>query len=67
MEPMTNPHGEIPRFIHIAAGVTFWLYGLLDIAACLFVYFLVPETTGRSLEEIEAHWHAGKDPRAIGT
>lgn len=46
---------------------TFWLYGLLGIAACLFVYFLVPETKGRSLEEIQAHWRAGKGPRAIGT
>jgi MFS family permease len=46
---------------------TFWLYGLLGIGAWFFVYFLVPETKGRSLEEIEAYWHAGKHPRAMGT
>jgi hypothetical protein len=37
--------------------LTFWLYGTLSIGAWLFVWFFVPETKGRSLEEIEAHWH----------
>ena len=37
---------------------TFWLYGLLAIAAWLFSYYLVPETKGRTLEEIEQSWHA---------
>ncbi len=46
---------------------TFWFYGLLGIGAWFFVYFLVPETKGRSLEEIEAFWRAGKLPRAMGT
>jgi SP family galactose:H+ symporter-like MFS transporter len=45
---------------------TFWLYGLVSILAWLFAYFLVPETKGRSLEEIEAHWRAGKHPREMG-
>jgi sugar porter (SP) family MFS transporter len=46
---------------------TFWLYGLVGIFVWFFVYFLVPETKGRSLEEIQAHWSAGKHPRAMGT
>ncbi|SEW28033.1 sugar porter family MFS transporter [Natrinema salifodinae] len=33
---------------------TFWLYGLLSLFALGFCYQLVPETKGRSLEEIEA-------------
>ena len=40
--------------------VTFWLYGVVSICAWLFAYFLVPETKGRTLEEIEAHWRAAK-------
>ncbi len=45
---------------------TFWLYGLVGIGACIFAYILVPETKGRSLEDIEAHWRAGKHPREMG-
>jgi SP family galactose:H+ symporter-like MFS transporter len=45
---------------------TFWLYGLLGVGAWLFAYFLVPETKGRSLEDIEEHWRAGKHPREMG-
>ncbi|WP_276255310.1 sugar porter family MFS transporter [Halomontanus rarus] len=33
---------------------TFWLYGGLSFLALVFCYQLVPETKGRSLEEIEA-------------
>jgi sugar porter (SP) family MFS transporter len=43
---------------------TFWLYGVVSIAAWLFAFFLVPETKGRTLEEIEAKWRAGEDSRA---
>lgn len=32
---------------------TFWLFMLLALAAWIFTYFWVPETKGRSLEEIE--------------
>ena len=35
---------------------TFWLYSLAGLAAWIFVHQLVPETKGRSLEEIEAYW-----------
>lgn len=40
----------------IGPAWTFWLYGLLAIAALVFCYYLVPETKGRRLEEIEASW-----------
>ncbi len=45
---------------------TFWLYGLVGIGAWIFAYALVPETRGRSLEDIEAHWREGKHPREMG-
>jgi hypothetical protein len=31
---------------------TFWAYGLVGVGALLFASFLVPETRGKSLEEI---------------
>ena len=39
---------------------TFWLYGVVTVGAWLFAFFLVPETKGKTLEEIEAHWRAGE-------
>jgi sugar porter (SP) family MFS transporter len=40
----------------LGPSLTFWLYGALAIGSWLFSYYLVPETKGRSLEEIEAIW-----------
>jgi len=45
---------------------TFWLYALVGLGALVFSYALVPETRGRSLEDIEAHWRAGRHPRELG-
>jgi SP family galactose:H+ symporter-like MFS transporter len=49
----------------IGKASTFWLFGVISIGSWFFAYFLVPETKGRTLEEIEAHWRAGKSPRAL--
>ncbi|HLW81485.1 MAG TPA: sugar porter family MFS transporter [Candidatus Acidoferrales bacterium] len=35
---------------------TFWLYGIIGIMAWVFVYTLVPETKGRTLEQLEEYW-----------
>jgi hypothetical protein len=37
----------------IGRSWTFWSYALLAIAAWFFSYYLVPETKGRTLEQIE--------------
>lgn len=42
---------------------TFWSYAAVSVGAWVFAFFLVPETKGRSLEEIEAHWRDGKRAR----
>lgn len=41
----------------VGSTATFWLCAGLSVGALIFTYFLVPETKGRSLEEIEADLH----------
>jgi SP family galactose:H+ symporter-like MFS transporter len=49
----------------IGKAATFWLYGGISIGTWIFSFFLVPETKGKSLEQIEAHWRGGKHPRTL--
>lgn len=37
-------------------GVTFWIYGVICVAGFLFIYRMLPETRGKSLEQIERDW-----------
>ena len=37
-------------------GFAYWIYGIMSILAAIFVWKLVPETKGKSLEEIEGIW-----------
>ncbi len=40
----------------IGAPRTFWLYGICAVGAWIFSYRFVPETKGRTLEQIENFW-----------
>lgn len=43
----------IERFHH---GFAYWIYGVMGILAALFMWRLVPETKGKTLEEMEKLW-----------
>jgi sugar porter (SP) family MFS transporter len=44
----------------IGRPFTFWLYATIGILALIFCLTLVPETKGRTLEQIEAYWMHGR-------
>ncbi|WP_246028995.1 sugar porter family MFS transporter [Parashewanella tropica] len=54
--PMLNdPHGSIYQTFN--GGFPFWLYGAMGLFTVWFVYKWVPETKGKSLEQLESLWH----------
>ncbi|ACI51712.1 sugar transporter [Gluconacetobacter diazotrophicus PA1 5] len=44
----------------ISLGGTMWFYAGVNLASVAFIYFLVPETRGASLEDIETALHEGR-------
>jgi sugar porter (SP) family MFS transporter len=40
----------------LGPSLTFWTYAAICICGCGFVWWMVPETKGKSLEEIERFW-----------
>jgi MFS transporter, SP family, xylose:H+ symportor len=56
--PVLNDNAWLTaRFNH---GFSYWIYGLIGIVAAWFVYKFIPETKGKSLEEIEKLWTGKK-------
>ena len=48
---------------HFKHGFAYWLYGGMSILAALFMWKFVPETKGRSLEQMQHLWRAaGEKP-----
>ncbi|MGO4697338.1 sugar porter family MFS transporter [Paenibacillus sp. 2TAB26] len=45
-----------PMLSSTGPAATFWIYGGMALLAFLFTWRVVPETKGKSLEEIEALW-----------
>lgn len=46
-------------------GGAFLLYGIIAVIGIIFVFRMVPETKGHSLEEIERHFREGREPRTL--
>lgn len=52
--PMMDQNPWLVETFH--RGFPFWLYGAFCVVLLLCVWWLVPETKGKSLEQIERHW-----------
>lgn len=52
--PIFNDNSWLTNQFH--HGFAYWIYGLMGILAALFMWRFVPETKGKSLEEIEKLW-----------
>ena len=50
----------------LGPSLTFWVYGVCAIAAGIFSYSFVPETKGRTLEQIEESLHSEASRRCSG-
>lgn len=50
----------------ITAAGTFWMYGLIGVIGWCLVYKMVPETKGKSLEEIQEMFSRQRKDRASG-
>jgi len=52
--PMMNDNLALTtRFNH---GFAYWIYGIMGILSAVFIWKIVPETKGKTLEEIEKIW-----------
>ena len=52
--PMMNESSLLTRLFN--HGFSYWIYGMMGFLAAWFVFRLVPETKGKSLEQIESIW-----------
>ncbi len=45
-----------PAMMEFSGGATYMFYGIMSILSALFVWKMVPETKGKTLEEMEGVW-----------
>ncbi|WP_373058007.1 D-xylose transporter XylE [Zunongwangia sp. H14] len=50
---MNNNEGLVETFNH---GFSYWIYGIMAVLSGLFIWKFVPETKGKTLEEMELLW-----------
>jgi len=56
--PMMNDNIALTeRFNH---GFAYWIYGIMGVLSALFIWKMIPETKGKTLEEIEKIWKKKK-------
>ncbi len=63
--PILNNNPTLVK--HFNHGFAYWIYGVMGILAALFMWRVVPETKGRSLEQMEAIWKSGGKKPLAGT
>ena len=52
--PMMNDNVVLTsKFNH---GFSFWIYGIMGVISAIFIWKMVPETKGKTLEEMEGLW-----------
>lgn len=51
-----------PMMMEFSGGLTYSFYGLMSVLSALFVWRFVPETKGKSLEQMEAIWKKKSSP-----
>ncbi|MBP1640888.1 MAG: sugar transporter [Bacteroidetes bacterium] len=56
--PMMNDNVWLTDLFH--HGFSYWIYGIMGILSAIFMWKLVPETKGRTLESIEELWKKKK-------
>lgn len=49
----------------IGVPATFWFYSCICLLGLFWGFKYIPETKGKSLEEIERHWRNGGTPRSL--
>jgi SP family xylose:H+ symportor-like MFS transporter len=45
-----------PAMMELSSGGTYWFYGIMSVLSFIFVWKMVPETKGKTLEEMEHLW-----------
>jgi MFS transporter, SP family, xylose:H+ symportor len=56
-----------PMMMEFSGGMTYGIYGLMSVLSAIFVWKFIPETKGKSLEQMEDFWKtpAAKNTKAI--
>lgn len=57
--PMMNNNIKLTELFH--HGFSYWIYGVMAILSALFIWKFVPETKGKTLEEMEQLWEPKKN------